>query len=50
MLNTLPTHAVCSAMYFENFSAPEAVAAEKPRVWSFAQKELVAEDTDWVFL
>jgi len=49
MLNTLPTHAVCSAMYFENFSAPEAVA-EKPSLWSFKQKELVAEDADWVFL
>jgi hypothetical protein len=48
MLNTLPTHAVCSAMYFENFSAPEAVV--QPHMWSFTQKELVAEDADWVFL
>jgi hypothetical protein len=48
MLTKLPAHAVCSALYFENFSACESVA--KPHVWSFTQKELVREDEDWVFV
>jgi len=48
MLTKLPTHAVCSALYFQNFSAVETVA--KPHVWSFTQKELVREDEDWVFV
>jgi hypothetical protein len=48
MLTKLPTHAVCSALYFENFSATEPLA--KPPVWSFTRKELVREDEDWVFV
>ena len=50
MLTKLPTYAVCSAMYFEDFSTPEPVAAEKPSLWSFTRKDFVAEDEDWVFL
>jgi len=50
MLTRLPTHAICSEMHFENWSAPEPVAAEKPSVWSFKHKQLMKEDEDWVFL
>ena len=50
MLTRLPTHVICSEMHFENWSAPEPVAAEKPSVWSFKHKQLMKEDEDWVFL
>jgi hypothetical protein len=50
MLTKLPTYAVCSAMYFEDFSAPEPVAHEQPSLWSLTQKDAVTEDADWVFL
>ena len=49
MLTKLPTHAVCSAMYFQDF-APDPVAHDKPTVWSFTQKDFVKEDEDWVLL
>jgi hypothetical protein len=57
MLSKLPTysmcnvtHAMCSAIDSEDFSAPEPAASEKPAVWSFTRKELVREDEDWVLL
>ena len=49
MLTKLPTHAGCSALYFQDF-APDPVAHDKPTVWSFTQKDFVKEDEDWVLL